>query len=57
MMDQLAISFAEPSSERDMICEVVACKPDLFRAEFYLWLQDNGRNEAPAAPLAAGRLD
>ena len=41
MTAQLAISFAEPSSGRDMICEVVACKPDLFRAEFYLWLQDN----------------
>ena len=39
MMDQLAIDFHH--AERDMILEVVACKPEMFRADFYLWLQDN----------------
>lgn len=44
-MIQSAIDFSAPPAhhhgERDMILEVVSCKPAMFRHDFYLWLQDN----------------
>lgn len=45
-MNQIAIDFAahqrhDHAAERDIILEVVACKAEMFRAEFYLWLQEN----------------
>ena len=44
-MIQSAIDFTAPPThqhgERDMILEVVACKPEMFRADFCLWLGDN----------------
>ena len=43
-MIQSAIDFTAPAhhhGERDMILEVVACKPEMFRPDFHFWLSEN----------------
>lgn len=40
-MTQLAIEFPRTETERDMVVEVTACKPEMFRDDFCHWLRDN----------------
>ena len=42
-MIQHAIDFtgSHANDERQMVVEVVSCKPEVFRPEFYFWLQEN----------------
>jgi len=42
-VNQLAIDFTgrHASDERQMVVEVVSCKPEMFRPEFRAWLQEN----------------